>query len=1106
MKKNSKSKRTKISKSNYNSNNRNSSKSTVISQYLPDKPPKVNLFSFLLKKEKSDDAKTEKIYKKSFTINSNSITKSREQRLSKSLELNFPASKIKKSTSKAEMEIEKKISTSLELKSFNDKRTKSISISKTQSISRRGSKDAKSSLLSKSIKLMGLRMPIEESERIDPLTSTNDLLKQSKISEEKKNEEEKKVSSITVNDGSEEWYTNQMKKFLTSLPICPSSIIEKEEAFSWLLKYIDYIITRLCNRRYFEGKIKNCIEPFFSESDLIRIIHHAAMLFESEPTLLEINLDDVRKEINVVTDIHGSLNDLMRAFGMYGAPGDTTYLFLGDYVDRGDYDVEILIFLFLIKICYPRHIYLLRGNHEFQDLNGKCNFPLNCRVSFSSGNYWKLLNFVFNRLSLAAIVENEIYCVHGGISQWIISRDSIKNIKKPYTDNYLIVERLIITDTVWGDPSLEPCEKIFHASNRNVGYSFTGEGLTRFLKLIDCQVLVRGHQQPTEGFNTIFNGLCCILHSRQLDEASFASTVRISKSSTKNKGKVTINGLVYNCKGTHPKELRNQTHIRLYNMKLNIEKSKNKYINDFQTEKSNPILKRKKLKSDKSLNECLYCTKKENYEKEFCSREKIYISNSQLYAFMIRRGFLRLKSLGKIIELNDEQKVMHYCVNVFPIFLDFMSGINQRDPTMTTEGDKKVMEQLNEEYKFKGVDTTIKCIFQMKHLPYPNIYDNINYENDFIFSKTYFGTNSSEMSVQLIKIKNLSYILEKEENEIKKRKIFKKGDHPSTISIDEYHDLSEINNYIDSLSFYFNNVKLINIGNSFENRTIQGVIISNDNSINKNKVLINGCIHAREWLSCATMIYIMNELTTNKYEDFLDKNEIHIIPVVNVDGYVFSWTNDRLWRKTRSGPRNGCYGVDPNRNFDYKWEFSGYSTNPCDETYAYVGPYIFSEPESKALGDYLKKFYINGNPFNIYFDIHTYSQDLFYPFGYKDVYPKNVKELEDRSSKAVKAIFSLHQSVFKFGSIADIVYPASGSTVDYAMSVGGVKYSFGMELRPGSYINNGFILPKSQIIDGASEAWAGMYSIINHSCFIQTNIISLCISLILLYLNDLYII
>uniref|UniRef100_A0A0N5B8V4 Peptidase_M14 domain-containing protein n=1 Tax=Strongyloides papillosus TaxID=174720 RepID=A0A0N5B8V4_STREA len=338
-----------------------------------------------------------------------------------------------------------------------------------------------------------------------------------------------------------------------------------------------------------------------------------------------------------------------------------------------------------------------------------------------------------------------------------------------------------------------------------------------------------------------------------------------------------------------------------------------------------------------------------------------------------------------------------------------------------------------------------------------------------------------------VKIGDLGKVIDEEEKELSKRRIFKSGDHPSFMTINEYHNLDEIESYLDSLCNNFDTVETIIIGTSYEKRPIRGVIITEKNDKIKKKVLINGCIHSREWLSCATMIYIMNELTNNskKYEQFLSTTEVHIIPVINVDGYVYTWDHDRLWRKTRSGPYNGCYGVDPNRNFDFKWRFSGYSTNPCDETYAGESP--FSEPESKALGDYIKNALSNGHPFSVYFDIHTYSENFIYPYGYDHVYPSNVNDLRDISNKATQAIYSIHQSNFNFGSICDIVYPASGSTIDYATSIGGIKHAFAMELRPNEYVSSGFVLPSSQIIAGASEAWEGIYVVFNKSCVLYYN-------------------
>ena len=138
------------------------------------------------------------------------------------------------------------------------------------------------------------------------------------------------------------------------------------------------------------------------------------------------------------------------------------------------------------------------------------------------------------------------------------------------------------------------------------------------------------------------------------------------------------------------------------------------------------------------------------------------------------------------------------------------------------------------------------------------------------------------------------------------------------------------------------------------------------------------------------MVYIINELTANaaQYDDLLTNLDIYILPVLNPDGYIYTWTNDRMWRKTRTGPRQGCYGVDANRNWNFKWGVAGSSRNPCDETYD--GPNPNSEMEVQAITKFLGN---NNSTIVSYFDIHTYSEDFMYPYGYADVYPDDVTKI-----------------------------------------------------------------------------------------------------------------
>ena len=170
----------------------------------------------------------------------------------------------------------------------------------------------------------------------------------------------------------------------------------------------------------------------------------------------------------------------------------------------------------------------------------------------------------------------------------------------------------------------------------------------------------------------------------------------------------------------------------------------------------------------------------------------------------------------------------------------------------------------------------------------------------------------------------------------------------------QYHRYDTITNFVRCLAAeYPDKATLFNIGKSWEGRDLTLLRITNNPRISKTSVWIDGGIHAREWASPSAVTYMMQELLDNdKYQHLLDNYDLYILPLSNPDGYEYSHTKDRLWRKTRSNhKRFGCVGVDPNRNWGYHWGGQGASGDPCDETY--YGPKAFSEPETKAIKDFI---------------------------------------------------------------------------------------------------------------------------------------------------------
>ncbi|XP_033346187.1 carboxypeptidase B-like [Bombus vosnesenskii] len=314
-----------------------------------------------------------------------------------------------------------------------------------------------------------------------------------------------------------------------------------------------------------------------------------------------------------------------------------------------------------------------------------------------------------------------------------------------------------------------------------------------------------------------------------------------------------------------------------------------------------------------------------------------------------------------------------------------------------------------------------------------------------------------------------------------------------------YHRYGEIVKYLEYLALSYPTLaEVITIGHSYENQPIKMIKIStgpNKEGEAKPAVWIDAGMHAREWIGSAVATYIISQLVekNSSYAKLLDNSDWMILPVANPDGYEFTHTGDRLWRKTRSNHAENqddsrflqlvnhytgwlwgkCEGVDPNRNFDYHWgemEEGGASLDPCHETYA--GPRAFSEPETKAMADYILA---NKQNIRIYLTLHSYSQMWLVPWGYTYSKPSDYSELANVAKKAIGAISKIHGTDYQLGTSAHLLYPTSGASDDWAKGVAGIKYAYTLELRDrGTY---GFLLPASQIVPTAREIWAGIRTI-----------------------------
>ncbi|XP_013782742.1 carboxypeptidase B-like [Limulus polyphemus] len=296
----------------------------------------------------------------------------------------------------------------------------------------------------------------------------------------------------------------------------------------------------------------------------------------------------------------------------------------------------------------------------------------------------------------------------------------------------------------------------------------------------------------------------------------------------------------------------------------------------------------------------------------------------------------------------------------------------------------------------------------------------------------------------------------------------------SGLNLGRYHNLEEIYDYIQNIVAAYPNISsVMNIGKTYEDRSILGIKISGGTSSEKPVIFLEFGIHAREWISPATGIWIINELittysTNSNIKELVDVYEWQIIPSANPDGYSYTWTNDRMWRKTRSRiVSNWCRGVDPNRNFDVDFCGEGTSKDPCSEIYC--GEYAFSEKETQAIRDALLAI---KSQIKAFFSFHSYSQLWMIPYGYTTAKVPNYNNLMRISQAAVDAIYRVHGTSYEYGPITTGLYKVSGSSLDWSYDKADVKIGFALELRDtGRY---GFLLPKEQIIPTAEETWAGI--------------------------------
>ncbi|KAL1550230.1 Serine/threonine-protein phosphatase bsl1, variant 3 [Salvia divinorum] len=305
--------------------------------------------------------------------------------------------------------------------------------------------------------------------------------------------------------------SNPTKKFARQKS--PQGLHKKASFTGFSLLQSFSIISTLLRPRNWKPPVNR---KFFLDSyEVGELCYAAEQIFMQEQTVLQL-----KAPVKVFGDLHGQFGDLMRLFDEYGFPstaGDITYidyLFLGDYVDRGQHSLETITLLLALKIEYPENVHLIRGNHEAADINALFGFRIECieRMGESDGIWaWTRFNQLFNYLPLAALIEKKIICMHGGIGRSINSVEQIEKLERPIT---MDAGSIVLMDLLWSDPTENDSVEGLRPNARGPGLvTFGPDRVTDFCKKNKLQMIIRAHECVMDGFERFAQGQLITLFS-----------------------------------------------------------------------------------------------------------------------------------------------------------------------------------------------------------------------------------------------------------------------------------------------------------------------------------------------------------------------------------------------------------------------------------------------------------------------------------------------------------------------------------------------------------------------------------------------------------------
>jgi len=225
-----------------------------------------------------------------------------------------------------------------------------------------------------------------------------------------------------------------------------------------------------------------------TEPEIKMVCARARDVLKNQPMLLELEAP-----INIVGDVHGQYNDMLRVFEFGGFPPQANYLFLGDYVDRGGQSLECITLALAYKVKYPENFFVLRGNHECAAISRIYGFYDECKRRFSI-KLWKIFTNVFDCLPVAALVDDKIFCVHGGLSPELQDMKQIKEIQRPTE----VPDTGLMCDVIWGDPAKGNTG--WNKNDRGVSFTFGEDVIEQFLEHHGLDLICRAHQVVEDGY------------------------------------------------------------------------------------------------------------------------------------------------------------------------------------------------------------------------------------------------------------------------------------------------------------------------------------------------------------------------------------------------------------------------------------------------------------------------------------------------------------------------------------------------------------------------------------------------------------------------------